>query len=96
MTLHSRSLNLLLAASAGLAGGLIPHFFAAAAVHAQTPPATDASKELRAQRFSLVDAQGKTVGFLGIGPDGKAELILHDAEGHTIWSTRAGAIPIVK
>jgi hypothetical protein len=96
MSLHPRYLNLLLAASAGLAGGLIPRFFAAGAVHAQTPPVLEVSKEVRAQRFSLVNDQGKTVGFLGIGWDGKAEMVLYDAGGHTIWSTRSGAIPVVR
>jgi hypothetical protein len=96
MSSRSRFLNLFLAATAGLAGGLIPHFFAAGVVHAQTPPATEASKEVRAQRFSLVNDQGKIVGFLGIGQDGKAEIVLYDEGGRTIWSTRAVAIPVVK
>ena len=96
MTLRSRSLNLSLAASAGLLGGLMPHFFSGGAVHAQTPPSTEASKEVRAHRFSLVDDQGKIVGFLGMGQDGKAEIVLYDEGGRMIWSTRGGAIPIVK
>jgi hypothetical protein len=96
MNLRSRLTNVFLAATAGLAGGLVPHFLLVEPGRAQAAVLPEESKIIRAQQFSVVNEQGKVVGTLGVGRDGKAEIILYDAGGRTIWSTRAGVIPIVK
>jgi hypothetical protein len=96
MDMRSRLLNISLAATAGLAGGFVPHFLLAEPTCAQAVIVPEQEKELRAQQFSVVNEQGRIVGILGVTHDGKAEIVLYDANGRTIWSTRGGAIPIGK
>ena len=96
MNLRSRLLSLFLAATAGLAGGFVPHLLLPDPGCAQAPVIVDPSNEIRAQRFNVVNEQGKVVGTLGVNHDGGAELVLYDANGRKIWSTQAGSIPIAK
>src|ERR1700722_812604 len=99
-----KHLNVTLALLAGLVGGLISRYVAPPAVMAQTP--TPVTKELRAQSFVFVDANGKTLATLGpeaawqkvitLYPNSgsgtaSGRIVLLDANGHELWS--AGGSP---
>jgi hypothetical protein len=83
----NRILVLASALAAGLAGGLISHYINPTAVFAQAP--RPAPKEIRAQSFVLVNAQGTPLGIMGIDPQGWPIIKLVSDRGNTIWSTRA-------
>ena len=81
----NRTLTLTLALAAGLCGGLLSRYVAPAAVHAQAQ--TPAPKEIRAQSFVLVNAQGTAFGLMGFDPRGNPIIKLLDERGRTFWST---------
>jgi hypothetical protein len=56
----NRSLTIFLGLAAGLAGGLLTRFIAPPAAHAQNQ--APVTREIRAQRFTLVDEADRTVG----------------------------------
>jgi hypothetical protein len=79
-----RKLNLILALAAGLLGGLLSRHLAPTSVYAQAQ--TPAPKEIRAQSFVLVDAQGIALGLMGFDPQGRPVIKLVDERGRTLWS----------
>ena len=95
-----KALSLTLALAAGLAGGILSHYVWPQAVAAQAPPATP--QEIRAQRFILEDAAGKTLGtfsaevprnaIAGRGTHGAIRLF--DDRGRELWrSPSLGILP---
>jgi hypothetical protein len=80
----NRTLTLTLALAAGLFGGMLSRYLAPMPVHAQAQ--TPAPKEIRAQNFVLVNAQGIEVGLLGFNPQGRPVIRLLDEQGRTFWS----------
>lgn len=91
-------LFLTLALAAGLAGGLLSHYFWPEPVEAQSA----APMEIRAQRFVLEDAAGKTMGTLSVelprsgGPARGAvgRVHLFDQRGREVWkSPVTGILP---
>jgi hypothetical protein len=76
-----------LALAAGLLGGLLSRYVSPVAVFAQAP--SPAPKEIRAQSFVLVNAQGVPMGLMGIDPQGWPIIKLVNERGTTLWSTRA-------
>jgi hypothetical protein len=98
-TLMNNKLSVAIALVAGLAGGMLTRFIAPAPVFAQAPvqilpapaPTTPASvtKEIRAERFALVDQYGSVVGTFAVEPAGvrrQARIVLRDSSGREIWS----------
>jgi hypothetical protein len=85
----SRKLNLALALTAGLFGGLLSHYLTPATVFAQPNP----PREIVAQSFVLADGRGKEVGRFTfdrtLPPPNRPVVVLLDPEGHEIW--RAGS-----
>jgi hypothetical protein len=87
-----RNLTLVLALAAGLLGGFLSRYIAPSSVHAQVQ-APDAF-EIRAQRFSIVDAQGHLIATFtptkksSVDSDRiyPARISLVDAEGQELWS----------
>jgi hypothetical protein len=61
----STKLTITVSLAAGLAGGILSQYIAPALVHAQAQ--APMPKEILAQSFALVDANGKRVGALTIG-----------------------------
>jgi hypothetical protein len=82
--LMNRKLNLGLSIAAGLLGGFLSHYISPELVHAQAQAAP--SKEIRAQRFVLVNDDGKPAGLLGFDQDGQPNVILLDRTGKVLWS----------
>jgi hypothetical protein len=80
----NRTLTLILTLAAGLVGGLLSRNLTLPSVHAQTQ--TPTPKEIRAQSFVLVNAQGVALGLIGIDPKGKPMIKLVDETGRTVWS----------
>lgn len=76
--------NLLVALAAGLIGGVCSHFFFPQFVHAAS--GTPALRELRAQRFILVNEKGVVLGTFTEGAKDRPVLRLFDASGREIWS----------
>jgi hypothetical protein len=86
----NRKLNLGLSLAAGLLGGFLSHYLSPELVHAQTqvePP----TKEIKAQRFVLVNDNGSPAGLFGFDQDGKANVILLDKTGKIVWSASGKA-----
>ena len=73
--------NLLLSIAAGVLGGAVSMFFAQPTAHAQA----QVPEEIRAQRFSLVDQQGKTFGSFSFDESGRPQIVLRDRAGHDVW-----------
>jgi hypothetical protein len=80
----NRKLNLILGLAAGLLGGLLSRYVAPSAVYAQAQ--IPAPKEIRAQSFVLVNAQGVALGLMGFDRQGRPVIKLVDEGGRTIWS----------
>ena len=80
----NRKLNLGLSIAAGLLGGFLSHYIPPDLVHAQTQAAPP--KEIRAQRFVLVNDDGKPAGLFGFDQDGQPNVILLDKTGKVLWS----------
>lgn len=66
----NRKLNLGLSIAAGMLGGFLSHYISPDLVHAQTQPPPP--KEIRAQRFVLVNDNGSPAGLFGFDQDGQA------------------------
>jgi len=87
---RNRSLTLVLALAAGLLGGSVSRYVTLPPVHAEAQPPN--ALEIKSQRFSLVDAQGRVIGtFTGTvteSPGGRAlpRVALVDPEGRELWS----------
>lgn len=90
----NRKLNLGLSIAAGLLGGFLSHYVPPELVHAQTQPAPP--KEIRAQRFLLVNDDGSPAGLFGFDKDGSPTVVLLDKTGKVVWSAggRANAKPL--
>lgn len=80
----NRKLNLGLSLAAGLLGGFLSRYISPELVHAQAQAAPP--KEIRAQSFVLVNADGKAAGLFGFDQDGQANVILLDKTGKVVWS----------
>ena len=80
----NRKLNLGLPIAAGLLGGFLAHYISPELVHAQTQAAPP--KEISAQRFVLVNDDGKPAGLFGFDQDGQPNIILLDKTGKVLWS----------
>lgn len=80
----NRQLNLGLSIAAGLLGGFLSHYISPELVRAQTQAAPP--KEIRAQRFVLVNDDGSPAGLFGFDQDGRANVILLDKTGKVLWS----------
>ena len=75
-----RKTTVALAFAAGLLGGIASRYLSPQPVLAQSMP-----PEIRAQRFVLVNEEGKVVGTLS-HESGRPALKLFDAKGQEIWS----------
>jgi hypothetical protein len=84
----NRTLSLALAFAAGVFGGTLSGYITPTTVLARAD--STAPKDIRAQRFTLVNEHGAVVGVLGIDDsvEGAATLRLFDDQGHEIF--RAG------
>jgi hypothetical protein len=91
----NRTLNLTLALAAGLLGGLLSNYLTPTPVLAQTQSPAPVSKEIRAERFTLVNEDGVVLGTFGIDHGvlvngklrGNPMIKLFDENGHhEIWS----------
>ncbi len=87
-----RKMNPLLALAAGLIGGLASRYVTPSAVQAQAPPATTQATppaEIKAQSFTLVDGNGRTIATfapLASGPLNRGDgVVLLDRNGHEFW-----------
>lgn len=87
---RNRNLPVVLALAAGLLGGFLSRYVTPPSVHAQAQPPN--ALEIKSQRFSLVDAQGRVIGtFTGAvteSPGGRTfpRVVLVDPEGRELWS----------
>jgi len=84
-----RHLNLIVALTVGLLGGLL--------MHAQNQP--QIPREIRAQSFTLVGPNNQTAGTFSVepalGPGTRMRIVLRDANGREIWSAGgAGVQPL--
>jgi hypothetical protein len=80
----NRNLNVILALAAGLAGGVASRFLT------PTPAFAQASipKEIKAQKFVIVNSEGKALGVFGFDRDGTPMVKLTDENGRMLWSTQ--------
>jgi len=78
-----RKRNLALSFAAGLLGGVLGHYITAIpSVHAESIASV---KELRSERFVLINSAGSVLGSLAYEGD-RPELRLFDTHGNEIWS----------
>ena len=85
-----QKLNLMLALAAGLVGGFLSRNLSLPTAQAQT-----AAKEIRAQRFTLVDGKDRPRGTFMVDekPTQRySRIVLLDFNGRQIWSAGATAI----
>jgi len=88
----NRTLTLTLAVAAGLFGGLLSRYVTLPSVHAQAQ--AQSAVEVRAQAFTLVDAQGHAIGTFTLRSEQAASLpfpplpriVLLDWTGREIWT----------
>jgi hypothetical protein len=73
--------TVVLSFAAGLLGGAISHYLSPQSVHAQS----QALRELRAERFILVNEKGTVLGTLS-DEEGRPSFKLFDERGREIWS----------
>jgi hypothetical protein len=85
MRIMSTRTTLILAIAAGFAGGIISQRIALTPVFAQAPVAPAA--EIRAQKFVLVDENGKARGVFGLETNGSPFVEITDAKGR-VFTTR--------
>ena len=99
----NRSMTIAIAFIGALVGGLVTRYIAPPAVLAQSP-----GKEIRAERFTLVDAKGRTAGTFvveqersvsraeksapGTDAQGPRRILLVDPNGREIWSAGGSAV----
>jgi hypothetical protein len=93
---RNRNLTLALALASGLLGGFVSRYITLPSVHAQAQPPN--ALEIRAQRFSVVDAKGNVIGtFTGaitneggygglVLPRTFPRIALVDPTGRELWS----------
>lgn len=96
-----KTLYLTLALAAGLTGGILSRYLWPLPVHAQAQP--PAPQEIRAQRFVLEDAAGKTLGTFSVDAPrpgafaryATGNIRLFDERGREIWRSpnRGGVFP---
>ena len=98
----NNKLSVAIALVAGLLGGLLTRFIAPSAAFAQDQ--TPVTKEIRAQRFTLVDASDRTLGTFTSAPDpgwlgspnpgrpAPVRIVLRDSNGREIWSAGGSGI----
>lgn len=87
----NRKLNVGLSLAAGLLGGWLSHYVPLRAVHAQAQ--NQATREVRAQSFVVVNEQGAPVGVFGLEKDGTASIKLLDKDGNVAWAATAKKNP---
>ena len=93
-----RTLTVVLALAAGLAGGLISRYVAPPVAYAQNRPSV--TREVRAQSFTLVDEMDRTVGtfsYEGAGKPNRPDprIVLRDFRGREIWSADGNALRLL-
>jgi len=87
---RNRNLTLVLALAAGWLGGMLSRYNTMPSVHAEAQPTNAA--EIRAQHFSVVDAQGRVIGTFtgaitkGLGALAYPRIALVDPTGRELWS----------
>jgi len=89
---RNRYLTLVLAFAAGLLGGLVSRYITPPSVRAETQPPN--ALEIRAQRFTVVDAKGHVIGTFtgavameeGMGNRALPRIALIDPTGRELWS----------
>jgi hypothetical protein len=74
--------NFVLSLAAGLLGGILSSYISPQLVRAQSQPAP----EIQAQRFSLVNQNGVTLGAFSFDSQGRPRICLRDQDGHEAWS----------
>ena len=85
----NRKVNMGLSLTVGFLGGFLSHYIPPGLVHAQTETAP--SKEIKAQSFVLVNADGTPAGLFGFDKEDKANVILLDAAGKVVWKATGPA-----
>ncbi|HTB18082.1 MAG TPA: hypothetical protein VK708_08185 [Bryobacteraceae bacterium] len=97
-------LTIALAFAAGLLGGLLARYINPQPAFAQAVQGPAATKEVRAQSFSVVDPGNHVIGTLtwrlptepiqenGIALPPIPQIVLQDATGHQIWSPPSGTL----
>jgi hypothetical protein len=81
-----RKLNVILALAAGLLGGIVSRHLTPTPVFAQAQ--APIPKEIKAQKFVIVNEDGKALGVFGFDHNGTPMVKLTDENGRTIWSTQ--------
>lgn len=71
-----------LALVAGLLGGAVSNYLRLQPAYAQSQPPA----EIRAQRFTLVNQDGITLGSFSYDDLGRPQILLRDRSGHEVWS----------
>ena len=99
----NRVLTLTLALVAGFFGSAIARYMVPTAVFAEERSTNP--KEIRAQRFTLVDENGKTRGVFAIAPDpandanrkagGDAVIRLYDSSGREVFTAGPAGVRLV-
>ena len=72
---------LLFSIGAGLVGGLLPSALRPTAAHAESQPL----EEIKAQRFTLVNQSGVSMGTFSLDESGRPQIVLRDELGHEVW-----------
>ena len=80
----NNKLTVLLAITAGFAGGLLSRYAAPSGAYAQGPTV---QQEARARKFVLVDGNGATRGVFGIETDGTVQIEVAD-NNNRMWMCR--------
>jgi len=86
----NRKVNITLALVAGLLGGLASRYLTPTPVLAQAQ--APVPKEIRAQRFVIVNERGVPLGMFGFDRDGVPMVKLIDEGGRTIWSSQPSVL----
>ena len=87
----NRKMNFTLALLAGLLGGVLSRYLIPTPVFAQAQ--APAPREIRAQRFVLVNKEGTPLGLMAVESNGIPVITLLDENMRTIWSTKATMLP---
>jgi hypothetical protein len=87
----NRKMNFTLALLAGLLGGVLSRYLIPTPVFAQAQ--APAPREIRAQRFVLVNKEGRPLGLMAVESNGIPVITLLDENMRTIWSTKATMLP---
>jgi hypothetical protein len=87
---RNRNLTVVLALAAGLLGGFLSRYVTVPSVHAQVQPSN--TVEIKAQRFSIVDPQGRVIGTFTAAVEQRSGRLarpgvtLVDPTGRELWS----------